>query len=172
MTTTPRLKVETGFDPAKVEASIRELLEAVALCSMATVSEDGSAHCNTAFFCKADLWRMFFVSHFRSRHVQNLEARPSMAWTVFDSTQQWGTALRGVQIAGRAKPAGLVDGTLGVTQYGARFPGFAASVLQTPVQQVLSGEYKFYVFEPSEFKLFDEPTFGEETYIRAEVIRT
>lgn len=163
----PDLVVEGTADRQKFIDSLNSILQGTALCSMATVGPDNVAHCNTAFFCYSTVAQMYFISHYASAHSKNLAERPSMAWTVFDSHQVWGNLLRGLQIFGTAKPAGVIETGLGLKAYTQRFPGFAKTVMTTSLSEFVAAEYRFYVFTPQRFKLFDEAVFGEETYVSA-----
>lgn len=164
------LKVEGDFDAARVAAAVERILSETELCSMASVGPDGTAHCNTAFFCRNGLHELFFISHADSRHAKNFRTNQSSTWTVFSTVQTWGKPLAGLQIRGKTAAAGPIESIRGVKAYSSRFAGFAESVLHTPISEVISGEYRFFRFAPTDLVVFDEAEFGEETYILAHVV--
>src|SRR5687768_6870779 len=79
--------------PAVSEGGLRQgvlrVLTTNVLCSMATVTPDGRAHINTAYFSYSDKLELYFWSHPGSLHCRNLLRNPSMAMTVFSSAQEW-----------------------------------------------------------------------------------
>lgn len=156
---------EAPFDSTAVLSSATAVLERTHLCSMATVNADGTAYANTAFFAQGTHWRFFFISHEDSRHATNLARQPSMSWTVFDSRQEWGTELHGLQLYGRAARVGLLEAPLALHSYCRDFSGFAQYIAGKPLQEVFDSPYRFFVFEPFAGKLIDEASFGEETYV-------
>jgi hypothetical protein len=69
---------------------LRELLEASTLCAIATVTDRGTAHINTAYFAWAEDFRLVCISQPASGHLVNLRKNRSAAVAVFDSHQAWG----------------------------------------------------------------------------------
>ena len=165
------LRVDGDFDVVRVAAAVSRILSENELCSMASVGADQTAHCNTAFFCRNGLHELFFISHVDSKHARNYHANAASTWTVFSTQQVWGKPLAGLQLRGRTAVAGPIESLRGVKAYSSRFPGFAESVLTTPISDVISGDYRFFRFTPTELTLFDEAEFGEETYVRAHVVQ-
>ena len=92
---------------------VQGILDGVALCTMATVNQDGTAHVNTAFFCADSEWRMFFVSDDNTRHSQNINERSSIALAVFRSDQDWDDWKTGLQLFGTCEIAQGGDAELG-----------------------------------------------------------
>ena len=52
-----------GINREDVRRSILGVLEATPLCSMATVSPEGTAHITIAYFSYSDALEIFFLSH-------------------------------------------------------------------------------------------------------------
>jgi len=134
---------------------------------VATTDPKGQSHSATAFFCYSSESELFFLTNPDSVHGRNLVSNPSMAWTVYDSTQEWGKPLAGAQLIGEATLAGTVDTARAITLYGIRFPAFALHVARSSPQELLSDPHKVYVFRPKQVKLLDEAAFGPTTFVTA-----
>lgn len=141
---------------ARLRALARELLEASTLCALATVGRGGRAHVNTAYFAWAPDFRLVWLSEPRAAHSRNLRLEPSAAVAVYDSTQAWGTADRGIQLFGSARAGGADADEV----YASRFPDFRGSRLAS---------YRFYELVPRRLKLFDEEALGPGTFVTARV---
>src|SRR6266508_3119196 len=103
-------KLVRASDPSKfarqrIRSSIMQVLKANTLCSMATVTPNHHAHINPAYFCCSQDLEIFFLSDPTSLHCRNLESNPSMAMTIFDSSQNWGGSDRGIQLFGTCRQA-------------------------------------------------------------------
>jgi uncharacterized protein YhbP (UPF0306 family) len=141
---------------ARIRSLAEDLLEASTLCAIATVTPSGRAHVNTAYFAWADDLRIVWLSEPRARHSRNLGSNPSAAVSVFDSSQTWGEADRGIQLFGAAR-AGSDDAE---AVYGRRFSQYEEAELSA---------YRFYELVPQRLKLFDEPSLGRGVFVTARV---
>jgi uncharacterized protein YhbP (UPF0306 family) len=146
---------------ARLAVTARELLDASTLCAIATVTPEGGAYLNTAYFAWSRDFDIVWLSERGARHSRNLRANNSVAIGVYDSTQTWGEADRGIQLFGSAREVGD-DETEAVTLYARRFPEFAGGSR--------SG-YQFYVFRPRRLKIFDERALGPGTFVTARLAR-
>lgn len=88
------------FSEARVRNRILRLLQENTLCSLATVRRNNHAHISPVYFCYSEDLELYFLSDPRSLHCQNLLTNASMAVTIFDSSQKWGLADRGMQFFG------------------------------------------------------------------------
>jgi uncharacterized protein YhbP (UPF0306 family) len=114
--TQPILRIIRIVDPAgapvqtskltnrQIQRSVNRLLAENVLCSMASITKDGLAHINTAYFCYTPDLKIYFLSHSNALHCQNILNNPSMALAIFPSNQTWGGADRGLQLFGICKP--------------------------------------------------------------------
>src|SRR5579884_1860722 len=96
------------------------VLEDNVLCSIATVTPEGTAHVNTAFFAYSTALELFFLSHPASRHCQSGEQSVRRAHSLF-----LGAA---VDAAGTGNPA--VRYCRGSVGFGSRKGG---TVVRSPV---------------------------------------
>jgi uncharacterized protein YhbP (UPF0306 family) len=144
----------------RLEDATRSLLDASTLCAIATVAPGGRAHVNTAYFAWSDTFEIVWLSAPEARHSRNLNANPSAAVSVFDSTQAWGKPDRGIQLFG---PAAETSGSrLQAAQkvYGSRFREYAPEEFRG---------YRIYRLRPRRLKLFDERKLGPGVFITASV---
>ncbi len=145
---------------ARMTALAHRLLEASTLCAIATVSADGSAHINTAYFAWSPKLDLVWLSDPRSKHSRNVRAGDSAAVVVYDSNQSWGKPDRGIQLFGSAHESGGAIAADAQTLYRDRFPDYHQEDLDT---------YRFYVFHPHRLKLFDERELGAGRFVIARV---
>jgi uncharacterized protein YhbP (UPF0306 family) len=142
--------------PARIRSLAEDLLEASTLCAIATVTSQGKAYVNTAYFAWADDLRIVWLSEPGARHSRNLRSNPSAAVSVFDSSQTWGEPDRGIQLFGDVRAGGSDAEAL----YARRFSRYEHA-----------GAYSFYELVPGRLKLFDEPSLGRGVFVSARVDR-
>lgn len=159
-----------GLTQKRIHRSASQILNKTTLCSIATVASSARVHINSAFFAfSADL-QLFFLSHPDSLHCRNLTNNPSMAITVFASDQRWGAPGCGLQLFGRCREAKGPHAGNAERIYVNRFPHYKKWKASTPAGSI-SGEYRFYRFVVSSFKLLDEGEFGDGVFVRAMLTR-
>ncbi len=159
----------------RIQRSLLHILASNQLCSIATVARGGRPHINTAFFAYSSNLEIYFLSDPESLHCRNLVVNPSMAMTIFNSSQKWDAPGRGVQLFGRGHrtQARLADRAEKV--YGTRFPAFARWLAgRSPAerrQAALLPSYALFRFLPTRVKILDEAEFGGAVFIVAAVHR-
>jgi uncharacterized protein YhbP (UPF0306 family) len=148
----------------EAESRIREvaerLLDASALCAIATVSADGSAHINTAYFAWSPKMELIWLSDPRAKHSRHVDTDGTAAVAVYDSHQSWGKPDRGLQLFGSAHEAKGATAAEAETVYANRFRDYHSRVLSA---------YRFYVFHPFRLKVFDERELGTGRFVVASV---
>ncbi len=158
------------FIEERVRQSVVEILDSNVLFSTATVTSEGRAHINTAYFSHSDELRLYFLSHPDSLHCRNLSSNPSMAATVFSSRQQWTDPGQGVQLFGTFEQTSGSSEEEAERWYRRRFPTFenwkATLMDDDPARQ-----YRFYRFDVAAVKILDEKNFGDAVFVRASVVR-
>jgi uncharacterized protein YhbP (UPF0306 family) len=146
---------------ATLETVARELLESSTLCAIATVTQDGLAHVNTAYFAwAAPDFDLVWLSDPAAGHSQNLAQNPTVAVAVYDSGQTWGGPDRGIQLFGTAQEATSQDLPHAQELYRRCFPAYNPT----------GGGYRCYRFRPHRMKLFDEKTLGAGVFVTAAVL--
>jgi uncharacterized protein YhbP (UPF0306 family) len=153
------------FSESRVRESMLHLLQENTLCSLATVRRNNHAHISPVYFCYSDDLKLYFLSDPRSLHCQNLLANASMAVTIFDSSQKWGQADRGMELFGTCREVRGEYATQAELLYGKRFPAFAQ--WKTAHSEDVSFQYRFYRFAPREIKILDESQFGGGIFVSA-----
>ena len=156
----PVQRSESPVSRERLEATAFDLLEASTLFSLATVTPQGGAYVNTAYFARGPRFQLVWLSDPDARHSRNLSESASTAIAVYDSQQTWGRPDRGIQLFGAAHAAGEDEAAAAEDAYAARFPDFRAKNLWA---------YRFYVFQPERVKLFDEVGLGGGQFIVAAV---
>lgn len=156
-----------------LNAVVRQILDSSELCAMATVTDDGAAHINTAYFAFDDELRVYFLSNPDSLHCQNIERRPDMAIAVFDTRQPWGTPGKGLQLFGAGTLARGEAHDRAREVYGRRFPLFRELSNSRGAQL---GGPSFHLlrlceFAPARAKILDEERLGDGTNVVAEIRR-
>jgi uncharacterized protein YhbP (UPF0306 family) len=144
---------------ARLRSLARQLLEASTLCAIATVTPRGGAYISTAYFAWTRAFRIVWLSEPRATHSRNLRANSSAAIAVYDSTQSWGEADRGIQLFGVGRE--LADGPAAraaMLTYETRFPEHRDADLAA---------YRVYELRPRRMKLFDERVLGAGTFVTA-----
>jgi uncharacterized protein YhbP (UPF0306 family) len=147
-------------DGTRLAAAARALLEASPLCAIATVTRNGHAYINTAYFAASPELQLVWLSEPDATHSRNIKETRTAAVAVYDSTQTWGKPDRGIQLFGAAHQATDAEARRAEALYAGRFPDL-------DVQNFAA--YRFYVFRPGRVKLFDEDDLGSGRFIVAAV---
>jgi uncharacterized protein YhbP (UPF0306 family) len=145
---------------ARIAAVGRRLLDASTLCAIASVSPQGRAHVNTAYFAWSEELQLVWLSERRAGHSRNIRANSAVAIAVYDSSQTWGDSDRGIQLFGSAHEVEAADAGDAEVIYAGRFADYRRTDL---------GAYRFYAFRPRRLKLFDEHELGAGTFVTARV---
>ena len=159
------------YPDERLHKSVFAILETVTLCSIATNGPDGAAHINAAYFCYTDGMEFYFVSDPGTKHGQNIALQPDIAVAVFDTNQSWGDALRGLQLFGECHIASAMQSATALRTHAGRFHAYGEYIKALNPFERDSSPHKFYVFRPASLKILDEPEFGEETFVTAEIVR-
>lgn len=173
--TQTRLKILRVTDPAGEQAKFRgitlsqvgrtvsRLLADNTLCSMATVTTQGHAYINTAYFCYSPALELYFISHPNALHCRNILNNPSIAIAVFASGQTWGGGDCGLQLFGTCHQVTGRDVSRADKLYGERFAEYRA--------WKAGWDFQFYKVATAELKVFDERELGSGIFVLAKVQR-
>jgi uncharacterized protein YhbP (UPF0306 family) len=180
--TQPTLRIIRITDPAgvpiatseislrRVQRSIHRLLAENVLCSMASITVDGRAHINTAYFSYSPELEIYFLSHQKALHCQNILSNPSMAIAVFSSNQAWGSSDCGLQLFGICKQVTRRQVDKAAKLYSKRFAEYNAWKAGL-ASDSLGQDYRFYRFVTAELKVFDEKELGAGIFVLTNVKR-
>jgi uncharacterized protein YhbP (UPF0306 family) len=155
---------DTSIDSEMFARLASRVLDDTFLCSLASVSEDGSAYCNTAYYAVTADFTLYVLSSPASQHAANWARRPSTAITVCDSRQAWGVPHRGLQLFGEAYRVADTDSGLVFPRYLATFPNVTA--LAVDANDLLAKHtLRFYKILVRRAKLVDESAIGEDPVV-------
>jgi uncharacterized protein YhbP (UPF0306 family) len=158
----PIQRAREAISQGRLRTLTQRLLNASTLCAISTVSADGRAHINTAYFAWSASFDIVWLSAPEAHHSRNLRRRPSIAIAVYDSAQKWGGSDRGIQIFGTARELTGRSARDAERTYGRRFRSYAHDELSA---------YRFYRLRPARLKLFHERELGGATFVTARVSR-
>jgi uncharacterized protein YhbP (UPF0306 family) len=158
----PIQRAREAISQGRLRTLARRLVNASTLCAISTVSDDGRAHINTAYFAFSASFDIIWLSAPEAHHSRNLRRRPSVAIAVYDSAQKWGGSDRGIQIFGSARELTGRSAREAERIYGQRFRSYARN---DPTA------YRFYRLRPARLKLFHERELGGATFVTARVSR-
>jgi uncharacterized protein YhbP (UPF0306 family) len=158
----PIQRAREAISQMRLRTLARRLLNASTLCAISTVSGDGRAHINTAYFAWSPSFDIVWLSAPEAHHSRNLRRRPSVAIAVYDSAQKWGGSDRGIQILGSARELTGRSAREAERIYGRRFRRYARDELSA---------YRFYRLRPATLKLFHERELGGAKFVTARVTR-
>ena len=144
----------------RIERAAFELLDASSLCAVSTVSPRAMPHVSAVYFAWNRSFEIFWLSDVSARHSRNIQTRPGVAITVYDSSQVWGRPDRGIQLFGSARRLTVADCAQVESLYAARFERYTPSDLSA---------YRFYEFRAERLKVFDESVFGSGVFVTAVV---
>jgi uncharacterized protein YhbP (UPF0306 family) len=146
---------------SRLAAIARRLLDESKLCAVATVTPDGRAHVNTAYFAWSPEFEIVWLSAPDARHSRNVRANGSAAVAVFRSTHRWGGSDRGIQLFGRARELRGRASLEAERVYAKRFRAYEGDL----------PAFRFYRLATRRMKLFDERALGGGTFVTLRVQR-
>lgn len=152
---------------ARLERTLLRILKKNPLCAFATITPEGRAPINTAYFAYSRSLEIF-LSHPDSLHCRNATANATMAIAVFESAQTWGALDRGLQLFGRCREARGAVARQARRAYAARFQPYAQWIAELEADDA-AHEYRFYRFVASRVKVFDEREFGGAVFVTARI---
>jgi uncharacterized protein YhbP (UPF0306 family) len=158
------------FSEERIRQAVLRILDDNVLCSIATVTPEGRAHINTAYFSYSEGLDLYFLSHPDSLHCRNLASNPSLAMTVFSSGQRWTDPGRGVQLFGTGEETSGSSAQEAERWYRRRFPAYE-SWKASLEDDDLARQYRFYRFAVATVKVLDEAELGDAVFARASVVR-
>jgi uncharacterized protein YhbP (UPF0306 family) len=153
----------------QVERSITGILDRSSLCSLATTTGDGKPYINTCFFAYDSGLRLYILTPPKTIHAQNILRSPAVALAVYDSQQVSGSELQGIQIFGDCRQATSSDDLkTAFATYATRF-GTLKSAAKNVEEMLRVFESRLFIVTSKRVKVFDEPTFGKETWVVATI---
>lgn len=150
--------------------SIWRLAIANRLCSVATVGPGPMPHINTCFYAPTPSLDLIIFTAPSSRHAKYLADNGYFAASIFDSDQEWGGTVYGVQLFGSGTLSTSDDADSALAEYIHHNPGMAQWA-PTTADIIEKFESRLYRLKVDSFTLLDEASFGKEGYISGRVAR-
>ena len=166
----PIIPPPKGITESKVHRSLFRVLNRIPLCSLATVAGDRTAHSSHVYFASSPELHLYFLSDPESGHCRQVRSNPTMAISVYDSTQRWGGSDRGIALWGTCKEMRGEGAVRAEEVYGRRFKAYAKWRAGLGPGDIAT-TWRFYRFVATRVKVFDEPEFGRAVFVVAVVER-
>ena len=153
-----------------INQSLTTALNHTELFSLATINSETSSPTswiNTAYFSFTPDLTIFFLTPETTKHSQNLASNNSAAVNVFD-TNQSGAHKLGIQLFGHAHKTHGHELRRAAESYTHRYPDTGEYVYSLLEMVLPPDRSVLYAFHPEQIKIFDERTFGPETWVTVE----
>lgn len=149
----------------KIMKSVKDILEQNILLTLSTFDKKNNQPCSsTAYYVFDKDLNLYFWSSPNTLHSKNIKQNSKVAVNIFDSSQKWGSLLKGLQIFGTAREASNKELLVGGTLYLKRFPKVIKFIKKIFGFNSKKLESKMYKIEINKIKVFDEEVFGKEGF--------
>lgn len=148
---------------AALSESINLVLQSVPLMSLSIGA--GEPNVCPVYFALYDDASLCFISNISSRHAKLLDKTEAASVAIYDSSQPWTNPKVGIQMIGICKQASIMEAIKARSRYAERFPDCSEDITTSEMVSLALDGFRFFLFAPTRIKIFDEPRFGEETYI-------
>ena len=142
--------------------SICSILESNQLLSLGTINVN-SPHICSAYYVYDEEFNLYLWTDINSIHGKNIEKNNRVAINIVDTSQKWGSNLRGLQLRGTAYRLSLLQMFKPAKLYMTRFP-LVKKFINNPKEFDTKFDSKLYKIEIDWIKLFDEAKFGKEVW--------
>lgn len=149
---------------ADLSESVNSILQKVPLMAL-SIGAIGVPNVCPVYFALHDEAQLCFVTNVNSRHGKLIDKTDAASVAIYDSLQPWINPKAGIQMIGKCRRASIVETVHARSRYGNRFP---ESIEETTVAEMADAAmqgFRYFLYAPTEIKIFDEVRFGEETYI-------
>lgn len=150
--------------------AIADILSSNVLMSMATNIE-GRSYISTSFYAYNDKLDFYFVSPPDSHHSQYVLDNPSVALSIFDSSQKWDDAKQGLQLFGKCQRATGLDLIEAGRLCMKRFVSLKTAIPNLDDIAKTAMSKKFYKIEVDSLQLFDEKNLEKGLFLPLKIQR-
>ena len=145
--------------------SIKSILSYNHLLTLSTFDYKNKQPCSsTAYFVFDNKLNIYIWTSPKTLHAKNIIEDDKVALNIFDSKQEWGSLLQGLQIIGSAKIISKIDIIKAATLYVKRFPKVSKYIKKLSDFDSFKFEDKLFKITPHKIKVLDEKTFGNEEF--------
>ncbi|MBI5065941.1 pyridoxamine 5'-phosphate oxidase family protein [Candidatus Woesearchaeota archaeon] len=149
----------------QIMTSIKHILEQNMLLTLSTLDKKNNQPCSsTAYYVFDNDLNLYFWTSSNAIHSKNIKQNPKVAVNIFDSSQKWGTLLKGLQMFGKCRPVNNKELLFGGALYLKRFPKVIQFVKKIFDFNSKKLETKMYKITINKIKVFDEKVFGKEEF--------
>lgn len=148
----------------KIIFSFEEILRENRLLSLSTVNRQNAPSICTVYYAYDDKYNLYYWSEKTAEHSKNVEKNSKIALSIADTSQTWGSMLKGLKIYGIAKEARGMELMNGGKEYLKRFA--KVKDLMKNIRDFNSKKFssKLYKIEIEKAVILDEKRFGKENY--------
>lgn len=160
-----KIEVDKKEDKDRIIESALAILNHNNLLTLSTFDkENNQPCCSTAYYVFDDEFNLYFWTDHNTLHSKNIKQNPKVAVNIFDSTQKWGSLLKGLQISGTSSIVSKKELLIAGALYLKRFPGVIKFVKHILDFHSTKFQSKIYKISINKIKLFDEESFGKEEF--------
>ncbi|MBI4163758.1 MAG: pyridoxamine 5'-phosphate oxidase family protein [Candidatus Aenigmarchaeota archaeon] len=139
------------------------ILEQNTLLTLTTVDKNQPCSC-TAYYVFDEELNLYIWTDPQTLHCKNIERNPKVSVSIFNSGQEWGSFLQGLQTLGKAIVVSEKELTKAGNLYLQRYPQ-SSNFVKTP-KDFHSEKFqsRIYKIELEKIKVLDEKIFGKEEF--------
>ena len=161
------IKIESinSKETNKIIDSVYNILESNKLLALSTLNKiDNQPNVCCVYYVFDDKLNLYFWTDPNSQHSKNISKNHKIAVDIYDSHQEWGSLLKGLQIFGISMPVSQKEVLFSGALYLKRF--MKASKFIKSLKDFNSKKFdsKIYKIVINKIKVLDEANFGKEIY--------
>lgn len=158
-----KIKFSHERDKERILTSFNDLIEENYILTLATVSKGQPCSCN-AFYVFDDEFNLYIWTGKGTLHSRNMGLNPKVAISIYNSSQKWGSDLKGLQAIGTAKVVIPKDLLNAGGLYLKRYVKSSELVKNAIDFHKKVFDSRIYKIQLKDIKVFDEESFGKEGY--------
>lgn len=149
----------------KILESFYEIIKSNNLLALSTINEkEKQPNVCSAYYVMDNEFNLYIWTDPNSRHSKNISKNSKVAVNIYNSHQEWGSLLKGLQISGMSKPItgkeSLFAGSIYLKKY-LKVSKFIKTLKDFNSKKLESQLYKITI---NKIKVLDEEKFGKENY--------
>ena len=152
-------------ETAILRKHITTILEKSILLTLSTIGAGHKQPCScTTYYAFDKDFNLYLWTDPASLHGRNIEKNSLVAVNIFDSNQEWGGHLRGIQMQGKAQRVGTSELVKAGNLYIKRFSKSLLRVKNAKGFHAKIFKSRLYKIIPKKIKVFDNKAFGKEEF--------